>query len=237
MSGFPTYDRIVGHVKKDKTGNVKPDQDPSPYDERDVPDFIQANACGVYHGGSHYKDKREGAYHREWDKSYKVKCYSKKDNDWYSDSFNTYPPRQLHCPKVEIAFLWRWLKENHPGIVFDPEAFKECKEQKRAAMKGRQRTESPREVHPSQHPFAAGKAAAQPGPSTAGPATPSAQPQAADTTMGQSSEAPPTKASEAAVCAESSKVPPAKVPETTIPQRRQPQGRRPRRTNPCLSKV
>ena len=76
ISGFPTFDRIVGHLKKDKKGNIKPDQKPSPYPDDDVRDFIKINACGVYHRGGYYKEKKDGPYHREFDKSYKISCYS-----------------------------------------------------------------------------------------------------------------------------------------------------------------
>ena len=222
IGGFPTDDRIVGHVKKDKKGNVQPDQDPSPYAEDDVQDFIQANSCGVYHSGGYYKEKRQGAYHREWDRNYKLKCYSKKGSvdsgGWYPAPFNTYPPNRLHCPKVEVAVFWLWLRENHPDMIFDPESFKEYKEQKRAAMKANQQTRLPREFHPSQDPLAVGKAVAQPGPSTARQVTTSTQSQAVNTIGGQAPVAHSAEASRAAVLTESPKTPSVKVLEgTTLP--------------------
>ena len=172
ISGFPTYDKIVGHLKKNKKGKSKPDQKTSPYPDDDVREFIKKHACGVFHGGGHYKEKREGVHHREFDKTYKMSCYSKRgrsSGSRYEASFNTYPLNQLHCPKVEVAFFWRWLKEEHPKMVFDAESFKEYKEQQPA----KQPIRRPNNIHQSEDRFSKGavwKGAAQPGPLTASPA-------------------------------------------------------------------
>ena len=115
-------------------------------------------------------------------------------------------------------------------MVFDPESFKEYKEQKRAAMQERQPMRQPRKIHPSEDPFWKGAAQlvpptaspmstgamAQPGPSTTNPVMTSVRAQRANVARGLAPAAPPSEASEVEIPTESLKTPSVKVPEGTI---------------------